>query len=48
MNQGRKVEADDIHLQFDSIVVNHGANEGVLDLVVVQVHADFVIARPGF
>jgi len=43
VNQRRKVEADDSHLQFGSIVVlNHGANDGILDLAVVQVHADLV------
>jgi len=31
------------HPQFDSIVVlNHGANDGILDFPVLQVHADFV------
>jgi len=30
-------------LEFDSIVVlNHGANGGILDLAVMQVHTDFV------
>jgi hypothetical protein len=30
-------------LEFDSIVVlNHGADNGILDLVVMKVHADFV------
>jgi hypothetical protein len=33
INQGRQVETDDIHLQFDSIVVlNHGANDGIVNL----------------
>jgi hypothetical protein len=43
INQGRQVEADSIHLQFDSIVVlNHGANDSILNFAVMQVHADFV------
>jgi len=43
INQRREIETDNIHLQFDSIiVVNHGANDGILDFPVVQVHADFV------
>jgi len=43
INQRREIEADNIHLQFDSIgVLNHGANDGILDFAVVQVHADFV------
>ena len=42
INQGRQVEADDIHLQFDSIVVlNHSANS-ILDFAVMQVGADSV------
>jgi len=42
INQRREVEADDVHLQFDSIVVvNHGANYGVLNFAVMKVHADF-------
>jgi len=41
INQGRQVEADDIHLQFDSIVVlNHSADNSILDFAVMQVHAD--------
>ena len=43
INQRREVEADDVHLQFDSIVVlNHGANDGILDFAVVKVYADFI------
>jgi hypothetical protein len=43
INQRREVEADNIHLQFDPIVVlNHGANNGILDFTVMQVHADIV------
>jgi hypothetical protein len=43
VNQRRQVESDHIHLQFDSIgVLNHGFHDGILDLAVVQVHADFV------
>src|SRR5215469_12789556 len=43
INQRREVEADDIHLQFDSIVVvNHGAHDGILDFAVVQVYSDLV------
>ena len=43
INQRREVEADDIHLQFDSIIVlNHSADNSVLDFAVVQVHADHV------
>jgi len=43
INQRRQVEADNIHLQFGAVaVVNHGAYCGILDLAVVQVHADFV------
>jgi len=38
-----KVEADNVHLQFDYILIlNHGANDGILDFAVVQVDADFV------
>ena len=43
INQRSEVKTDDIHLQFDSIVVlNHGANDGILDFAVVQVDADLV------
>src|SRR6516162_2656222 len=43
INQRREVETDDIHMQFDSIaVLNHGANDGILNLPVMEVHADFV------
>jgi len=43
INQRREVEAVDVHLQFDSIVVvNHGANYGVLNFAVMKVHADFI------
>jgi hypothetical protein len=43
INQRREVEADNIHLQFDSVgVVNHGANNGILSFPVMKVHADFV------
>jgi hypothetical protein len=38
INQCREVEADNIHLQIDSIgVLNHSAYDGILDLAVVQV-----------
>jgi hypothetical protein len=47
-NQRREVEANNIHLQFDSVgVLDHGAYDGLLDFAVMQVHAYFVIARPG-
>jgi len=43
INQRREVEADNIHLQFDSIgLLNHSANDGVLNFAMVQVHPDFV------
>jgi len=43
INQRREVETDDIHLQFDSIaVLNHGANDGILNLPVMKIYADFV------
>ena len=43
INQRREVETHNVHLQFDSIIVlNHGTNDGILDLSVMQVHADFV------
>jgi len=43
VNKRREVEADDIHLQFGAIgVLDHGANDSILDFSVVQVHADFV------
>jgi hypothetical protein len=43
INQRREVEANNIHLQFDSIVVlNHSADNSILDFPVVQVHADSV------
>jgi hypothetical protein len=36
VNQRREVQTDNIHLQFDSIVVvNHSANDGILDLAVM-------------
>ena len=42
-NQRREVEADNIHLQFGTVgVLDHGANDGILDFAVVQVDADFV------
>jgi len=43
INQRREVQADNIHLEFDSIIVlNHGAYDGILDSPVVQIHADLV------
>jgi hypothetical protein len=46
INQRSEVKTDDIHLQFDSIVVlNHGANDGILDFAVVQVHSDLITDR---
>jgi len=42
VDQRREVETDNIHLQFDTIVLNHGANDSILDFPVVQVDADFV------
>jgi hypothetical protein len=43
IDQRREVETDNIHLSLDSIVVlNHGANDGILDFAVMKVHADFV------
>ena len=43
INQRREVETHDIDLQLGFIaVLNHGANDGILDLAVVQVHADFL------
>jgi len=43
INQRREIKADNIHLQFDSIVVlNHGANNCIFNLPVMQIHADFV------
>jgi len=43
VNKRREVEADDIHLLFGAIgVLDHGANDSILDFSVVQVHADFV------
>ena len=43
INQRREVEADNIHLQFDSIVfLNHRADDGILDFPVMQVHADSI------
>ena len=42
-HQRREIEADNIHLQFDSIgVLSRGANNGVLNLPVMKVDADFV------
>ena len=42
-NRRREVEADNIHLQFGTVgVLDHGANDGILDFAVVQVDADFV------
>ena len=36
-----EVEADHIHLEFDCIVVlNNGADNGILDLAVMKLHAD--------
>ena len=36
INQRREVETDDVHLQFGLIaVLNHGTNDGVLNLPVV-------------
>ena len=41
INQRHKVEADDVYLWFDSIVVlNHGANHSIFNFPVVQVDAD--------
>ena len=46
INQRSEVKTDDIHLQFDSIVVvNHGTNDSILNFAVMQVHADFVTDR---
>jgi hypothetical protein len=43
IDQRREVKADNIHLQFDSILVlNHGANDSILDLPAVEVDSDFV------
>ena len=43
INQRSEVEADNIHLQFHSIVVvNHGAHYRVFNFSVVQIHADFI------
>jgi hypothetical protein len=43
INQRREVETDNIHLQFETVaVVNHGSNDSILDLAVMQVHANFV------
>jgi hypothetical protein len=43
INQRREVETDYVHLKFDLIaVLNHGSNDSVLNLPVVQVHEDFV------
>jgi hypothetical protein len=43
VDQSRQVEADDVYLQFDSVIVlNHSADDGILDFPVVQVHADFI------
>ena len=43
INQRREVETDYVHLKFDLIaVLNHGSNDSVLNLSVVQVDADFV------
>ena len=39
----------EVYLQFDTIgVLNHGAHHRVLDLPVVQVHADFVADKKFF
>jgi len=46
LGQLRDVEADDIHLQFDSIgMLNHGANDSILNFAVMQIDADFVTDR---
>ena len=43
INQRGKVKSNDIHLQFDSIIVlNDGAHDGILDFPMVQVDADLV------
>ena len=43
INQRREVETYDIHLYFGFIaVLNHGANDSILNFPVVQVDADFV------
>jgi len=43
INQRREVETHNVHLSLESIgVLNHGANDSILDLAMVQVHADFV------
>jgi len=43
INQCRQVEADNVYLQFGAIVVlDHRANDGILDFAVVRVHADSV------
>jgi len=42
VGQRRDVEADDIHLQFDSIgMLNHGANDSILNFAVMRIDADF-------
>jgi hypothetical protein len=43
INQRRQVETDNVHLQFETVaVVNHGANNGVLNFAAVKVDADSV------
>ena len=38
-----EVKTDDVHLKFGFVaVLNHGANDSVLNFAVVQVDADFV------
>ena len=49
INQRREVQADNIHLLKLGFApeLNHGANDSILDLPVVEVHAGFV-ADPKF
>ena len=43
INQRREVEANNIYLQLGAIVVlDHGADDGILDFPVMQVHADSI------
>ena len=43
INQRGEVEADNVHLEFDYILIlNHGADDSILDFAVMQIDADFV------
>ena len=46
INQRGEVEADNVHLEFDYILIlNHGADDSILDFAVMQIDADFIADR---